>query len=118
MNPEDEYLWPAEDRPNWLVYPKELVDLVRSGRVSLIPWHLSKFEVDAQHAARLKSRLGRDLVPFAYRQDREDLACFEKGKGQAVMIIHDNTAPGYEDEGSYPSFGDWLRAAEAEAAEW
>lgn len=114
----NDYLLPDGVRPDWLVYPDELVDLVRAGRVKLTPWHLSKVEVDVGHAAELKARLGRDLVPFAYRQDREDLACFEKGKGQAVMIIHDNTEPGWEDEGSYPSFADWLHNVELEAASW
>jgi hypothetical protein len=116
----NEYLWPEQFRPPWLVYPEELLSLVRSETVAFVPWHLIKVEIEMRlrHAARLKSRLGRELIPFAYRQDREDLACFEKGRGQAVIIIHDNTDPGYEDEGSYPSFAAWLQAVRAEAAEW
>ncbi len=114
----NEYMLSGDVRPEWLVYPEELVDLVKAGRVKLVPWHLAKADTSLAVYARLKSSLGRDLVPFAYRQDSEDLACFEKGRGQAVMIIHDNTEPGWEDEGSYPSFADWLRDAEREAAEW
>ncbi len=118
MNNENEYLIPDGHRPDWLVYPEGLVEMVKSGRVKLVPWHLDKVDVARGQHVRLKARLGRDLVPFAHRQDREDMACFEKGKGQAVMIIHDNTDPGYEDEGSYPTFADWLRDAELEAASW
>jgi hypothetical protein len=118
MTNTNEYLLPDSLKPDWLIYPIGLVELVRSGRVKLAPWYLSKSAVDAMHTRDLKMRLGRDLVPFAYRQDREDLACFEKGKGEAVMIIHDHTDPGWEDEGSYPSFADWLAAAEEEAREW
>jgi len=114
----NDYLLSGDGKPDWLIYPNELVDMIRLGRVKLVPWHLDKADASFREYLRLKSRLGRDLVPFAYRQDREDLACFEKGKGQTVLIIHDNTEPGWEDEGSYPSFADWLRDAELEAASW
>ena len=114
----NDYLLSDGDRPGWLTYPPEFVALVRSGRVKLVPWHLDTARGSLITHRRFKSHLGRELVPFASRQDREDFACFEKGKGQAVMIIHDNTGPGYEDEGSYPSFADWLREAEEEAASW
>jgi hypothetical protein len=114
----NDYLLPEGVRPDWLVYPAELVGLVQSGRVKLVPWHLDKADASLSTHRRFKSHLRRDLVPFAHRQDREDLACFEKGKGQAVMIIHDNTEPGWEDEGSYSTFADWLRAAEEVAASW
>jgi hypothetical protein len=117
-NNENEYLIPEGLRPDWLIYPAKLVEMFESGRVKLVPWHLDKADVSRGAHVRLKSRLGRDLVPFAHRQDREDWACFEKGKGHAVMVIHDNTDPGYEDEGSFPTFTDWLRAAEEEAASW
>jgi hypothetical protein len=114
----NDYLLSEDSKPDWLCYPPALVELIRSGRFKSVPWHLSKVEAVRWDLAHLNKRLGRDLVTFAYRQDREDLACFEKGKGDAVMIIHDNTDPGWEDEGSYPSFADWLRAAEEEAASW
>lgn len=115
---ENEYLIPEALRPNWLVYPKELIEMVTSGQVKLVPWHLYKGEGSLRTHSRFESHLGRALVPFAHRQDREDWACFEKGKGQAVIIIHDNTEPGWEDEGSYPTFADWLREAKSEAASW
>lgn len=114
----NDYLLKEDARPDWLVYPIELVELVQSGRVKLVPWHFHKADASLRTHLRFKSHLGRSLVPFAYRQDREDWACFEKGKGEAVMLIHDNTDPGWEDEGSYPSFADWLREAEHEAASW
>jgi hypothetical protein len=109
---------PESDRPAWLHYPQELLDLVRSGRMPLVPWHFDRAYAAANQYRRFQSRLRRDLVPFAYRQDREDLACFEKGKGHEVFIIHDNCDAGYEDEGHFASFSDWLRDVEAEAAEW
>jgi hypothetical protein len=115
---DHEYLIPEALRPAWLAYPVEFVEMVMLGRVKLVPWKLYKAEGSLRTHNRFKTHLGRDLVPFAHRQDREDLACFERGKGHAVMIIHDNTDPGYEDEGSFLTFTDWLRAAEEEAASW
>ena len=118
MTNVDDYLLPEHLRPEWLQYPPALVEMVRSGRVKLVPWHLDKSAAAMNQHLRFKAHLARDLMPFAYRQDREDLACFEKGKGDSVMIIHDNTDPGWEDDDFYPSFADWLRAAEEEAASW
>lgn len=109
---------PDRERPEWLLYPQELLDLVRSGRMPLVPWHFVHAETVASQHRRFQSHLGRDLVPFAFRQDREDLACFEKGRGHEVFIIHDNCNAGYEDEGHFASFSDWLRDVETEAAEW
>jgi hypothetical protein len=118
MNKMNEYLLPEHERPSWLTYPAELADLVSAGRVKLTPWHICKIDAVRWDLIHLKNRLGRDLVPFAHRQDREDLACFEKGRGQEILIIHDNTDPGWENEGSYPSFHDWLQAVETESELW
>ena len=71
---------PESERPEWLHYPQELLDLVRSGRMPLVPWHFVTAESAAGDYRRFRSHLRRELVPFAFRQDREDLACFEKGK--------------------------------------
>ncbi|HLL90352.1 MAG TPA: hypothetical protein VK324_13720 [Tepidisphaeraceae bacterium] len=118
VNDYNDYLLIGTAKPDWLQYPAELLEMVRAGRVRVVPWHLSKAAAAAGHAAELKARVKRDLVPFAFRQDQEDLACFEKGKGQQVMLVHDNCDSPYEHVGSYPSFADWLRAAEEESEEW
>ena len=118
MSDVNDYLLPEHERPAWLNYPAELVALVAAGRINLTPWHLTEIDAVRGDIVELKARLGRDLVSFAHRQDREDMACFEKGKGCEVLIIHDNTEPGWEDEGSYPTFSDWLTDVEEEARSW
>jgi hypothetical protein len=85
---------PNEARPDWLQYPQELLELVASGRMPLVPWCFVTGESAEGDYRRFRSHLRRELVPFAFRQDREDLAWFEKGKGHEVFIIHDNTDPG------------------------
>jgi hypothetical protein len=118
MSNMHEYLLSEHERPAWLKYPAELADLVAMGRVTLTPWHICKIDAVRWDLTHLKERLGRELIPFAHRQDSEDLACFEKGHGEQVFIIHDNTDPGWENEGGYPSFSDWLRAVETESKLW
>jgi hypothetical protein len=109
---------PPDRRPGWLTYPPAMIELVRSARMPLIPWHFVTAWSALQRYQRFQSHLRRHLIPFALRQDREDLACFEMGKADQVFIIHDNTDPGWEDEGYFADFADWLRAVEAESAEW
>jgi len=118
MNIETEILWPDDSKPTWLEYPLEFIQLIEAGRTDFTPWYLCNSETAQLYLEHFKSRLGRDLVAFAVRQDREDFACFEKGKGQQILIIHDNTTPGWEDEGSFPTFADWLKDVEAEAEFW
>ncbi len=114
----NEYLLPEHERPAWLKYPLELVELVTSGLMALTPWQICEIDMVVGSVRRLQERLNRQLVPFAYRQDREDLACFEKGHGEMVFIIHDNTDPGWENEGCYASFPEWLRAVRLESEHW
>jgi hypothetical protein len=118
MNLIQKHLLGDSEKPEWLEYPQQLVELVKSGKVDITPWHIS--EVDAVRIGRshFARRVGRDLVMFAYRQDQEDVACFEKGKGQMVMLVHDNCDSPYEHVGSYPTFADWLKAAEEESRDW
>ena len=49
------------------------------------------------------------LIPFARRDDNDDIACFEVGKGQRIQIIHDFASEGYEQRGEYNSFGEWMK---------
>lgn len=102
-----------DTKPDWLIYPVELIELVRLGQVDLRSWRLIGGQDSLDENLRLKSRLDRDLIPFAHCMGSEDLACFEKGRGQKVLLIHDNTSPGWEDEGEYLSFADWLSVVKA-----
>lgn len=36
------------------------------------------------------------VIPFARRDDNDDIACFEVGKGKSVQIIHDFASEGFE----------------------
>lgn len=113
-----EYLLSIDSRPQWLSYPTELVTMVQSGRVSFPPWYLLTAKESLQLHIRLRQSLRRELIPFAYRQDREELACLEAAKGHMVVLIYDYAKPGWENGGRFGNYSDWLFNAEEEARQW
>lgn len=51
------------------------------------------------------------VIPFARRDDNDDIACFEVGKGKSVQIIHDFASEGFEQRKEQGCFWDWFRDA-------
>ncbi|MFE5125964.1 hypothetical protein [Streptomyces sp. NPDC056669] len=97
--------------PNGFAYPDIFVRAAESGLTSLEPWWLLEGEnLRARHSG-LKERFpDRVLVPFARREDNDDVACWDLENGK-VCIVHDFSSPGREERGSFEGFADWLRAA-------
>jgi len=54
---------------------------------------------------------GNDYIPFAVRQDNDDVACWRASSNSEVLIVHDYSSPGRELRNSYVSFWDWFRSA-------
>lgn len=85
--------------------------MVAQGLLDFDPWIVLQGERLRIRFRGVKERYpGRDLVPFARREDNDDVACWEKGKA-GVVIIHDFASPGYEFKQEMDSFWDWLRSA-------
>jgi len=62
--------------------------------------------------AGLKERFpARDLFPFALRTDSDDVACWERGNLDRVIIVHDFADPGWEQVAVFETFWEWLRSA-------
>lgn len=112
------YILPSAKKPYWLTYPIEFINHVDNGNVHMIPWHFYTAERSLEYSKQLLARFGRELIPFAYRQDNDDRACFEKECGETIKIIHDFSARGSEDEGSYKNFHEWMISVENEMREW
>ena len=75
-------------------------------------WYFIPENQLAQRINGLKTRYpNRQLVPFARRDDNDDIACFEVGKGEIVQIIHDFSSQGFEQREEYKNI--WLWAKEA-----
>jgi hypothetical protein len=55
-------------------------------------------------------------VPFARRQDNDDVACWDSD-GHDVAVVHDFATPGWEQRGHrFPNFTAWLRKAPGHAS--
>lgn len=94
------------------VYPAEFVKIVELNLIDFEMWYLMSNEQVDIRIKGLKSRYpNRNLIPFARRDDNDDIACFEVGKGKSVQIIHDFASEGFEQRKEYGCFWDWFRDA-------
>jgi hypothetical protein len=84
------------DLPEGFGYPLEFVRVVELGLTQLEPWWVLEGDRLRTRYRGLRERYpSRTLVPFALRQDCDDVACFELNR-PGVVIIHDFASPGWE----------------------
>lgn len=94
--------------PSWFEYPKEFLTLVNQNLLDFDPWIILLGDRLKERYKGLKSRYpSRELIPFARREDNDDVACWEKDKG--VVIIHDFASQGFEGGKETMTFWDWFR---------
>ena len=75
-------------------------------------WYLMSKEQVEKRIKGLKERYpDRELVPFARRDDSDDIACFDIKKNSKVQIIHDFASAGYEQRKEYNTFWEWFKEA-------
>jgi len=118
MNKET-FILPESKRPSWLKYPHSFCCLVDQELIHLTPWHIMSAERALAQFRGLAERYpNRELFPFAYRQDNDDVACWANGMGEKVFIIHDFASSGYEDEGTFDDVWTWFRSAIEETIDW
>lgn len=118
MSKIEKYLIEQSKRPSWLEYPQELLQLLVDNRIHMTPWHLLEAEFAISGIKALAESYNRQLVPFAFRQDNDDLACFEMSFGCEVIIIHNHASKGWEDEIRYSNIFEWLKSVELDMADW
>lgn len=119
QNPARLHLLPDGERAAWVVYPRAFLRIVEQGLIDLTPWHIleaSQAVVSFEGLARRYP--SRDLFPFAYRQDNDDIACWSKDSGETVFIIHDFASPGWENSGVFDDVWSWFRDAVEESIDW
>lgn len=113
------YIAAEHHRPVWLEYSSSFLKVIEQGLIHLTPWHIMEAERALVHAQGLARRYpGRNLFPFAYRQDNDDVACWSKDAGGKVFVIHDFASPGWEDEAAFDDFWAWFRSAIEETIDW
>ncbi|MFC6713294.1 hypothetical protein [Branchiibius cervicis] len=104
---------PAVDLPANFWFPLGYIRVVENDLVALEPWWIIDGKAMMDRWDGLKRRYPhRNVLPFALRQDNDDIACWDFNLGnEVVVIIHDYAQPGYEQRGEYPTFYDWFRSA-------
>ena len=101
----------STELPDSFLYPPDFVRVVELGLTNLEPWWILEGDLLRQRLAGLRKRYpDRELVPFARRQDNEDVACWDLASG-AVTIVHDYASPGWEQRQVFPDFIAWFRQA-------
>ncbi|RZQ63633.1 hypothetical protein EWH70_13390 [Amycolatopsis suaedae] len=101
----------ASDLPEGFDYPAEFIRLVELDLTKLEPWWVFDGENLRRRYAGLKERYpDRNIVPFARREDNDDVACWDLDAGD-VVVVHDFASPGSEQRERFPDFTSWLRQA-------
>ena len=105
-----EQLLAKPELPEWFDYPQEFLRIVDQNLLDFDPWIILQGERLRTRFQGMKERFpSRELVPFARREDNDDVACWEKGNSERVVIIHDFSSSGYEQKESFSSFWNWFR---------
>ncbi|WP_198319346.1 hypothetical protein [Actinopolyspora erythraea] len=105
--------------PGGFTYPREFVRVVELGLTDLEPWLVLEGEGLMERYAGLRKRYpGRNVIPFARRIDNDDIACWDLDRDARVVIVHDFASPGWERQGEFESFYDWLRRAVEDLIEY
>lgn len=107
------------DLPAGFEYPSEFIRVVELGLTNLEPWLIigGDLLLDRQRGLRERYR-SRSVVPFAIRQDCDDVACFDGEGSGKVIIIHDFASPGWELTAELDDFNAWLRQAIEDLIDW
>jgi len=97
--------------PYGFKYPESIKKACALGLVNICPWSVMDTKRVKVCLDGLKLRYpNRKLIPFAERQDNDDIACFEMGKGEEVQWVHDFASVGWEQCGVYMDFYEWFKS--------
>lgn len=113
----------AEDLlPKGFIYPESFIGFVEGEIPDLEPWRFFYVEeLDSRFIGLSQRYPDKVLIPFARREDNDDIACFDgdvRSDNPKVLIIHDFASQGWEERGSYDDYFCWLEAAKIESEEW
>jgi hypothetical protein len=78
----------VDDLLEGFTYPPEFVRGVELGLIDLEPWHVLEGGQLRERFRGLAERYpARTLVPFACRQDNDDVACWDLRIGEGARVI-------------------------------
>lgn len=100
-------------------YPQAFRRLVARQLTHIDPWWILDASIARPIMSGIKKRYpGTHLLPFAKREDNDDIACFELGTPSKVVIVHDFSSAGWERRQLFDDFYAWLRYAVEEMIEF
>jgi hypothetical protein len=106
----DTALLSADELPLGFTYPLELLRIIGLN-LDLEPWWVMSGEnLRIRYLGMQERYPDRRVVPFARREDNDDVACWDLETGR-VCIVHDFASPGWERREEFPDFRTWLHSA-------
>jgi hypothetical protein len=106
-----DYLLETADLGLPFTYPADFRRIVDQGLINLSPWHIMPQALAKKRLEGVRQRYRIMYVPFARRQDNDDVACFDPARPQRIFVIHDFAPEGSQERQAFPSFWDWFRNA-------
>lgn len=101
-----------EELPVGFKFPGALKRLVDRELTRLEPWWILGAAVARDRMKGLGQRYpGRSLVPFAKREDCDDVACFDPESPGTVVVLHDFASDAWDRRRVFDDFYAWLRHA-------
>jgi hypothetical protein len=101
----------VSDLPDGFFYPSGFIRVVELGLTNLEPWWILTGNLLRDRYQGIMRRYpGLSLVPFARRQDNDDVACWEV-KADKVVVIHDFADEVNLIRAEFKDFYAWLRQA-------
>ncbi len=97
--------------PEWIKYPKLYIELSKGNIEDFLPWYLMRQEQIFIRSKYLRKLYKRELFPFARKDCSDDVACWEKGEEEKVLIIHDFASSGWEQRQIFENFDEWYKWA-------
>ena len=94
------------------VFPPSFLKVVELNLVDYEYWYLmNKEQILIRREGLQKKFPKRNLIPFARRDNNDDIACFEIGFEEKVFIVHDFASEGFERRQEFDSFWSWFISA-------
>ena len=104
-------MYKAEKLYEGFIFPKSYLALIECGLQDFVNWYIWKPEESEERLLGVSKRYpNRKLIPFARCNSTDDIACFEYGKGDTVVVIHDFAGVGWENSREYIDVWDWLHS--------
>jgi hypothetical protein len=98
--------------PDSFQYPKEFLWVLEKGINRLTPWHILDRKYVLSRYSSLRERYpSRNLFPFAFRQDCDELACWDLDDYSNIKVIEDYSRAVLSQDVVYTDFLEWFRDA-------